>query len=233
VSITEQTSGKGPGGPPPADPKADSARRRGRFRWWWLLPPAALAVAIAVILTMLAATYQPIAYGPDSGLGGLPGLPVAKGWRWVNDFGGFTADLYVPPQQGTFPITVSIVNNGTHAVTIESVTLQKVAGTYWPLTPAGPARYWFVQPGSQQPPVHVLKNVTLDPGQTMEIAIPVRTVRCGHKASWAKLDSFLVTERFLSFRHTVALPFSQQGAHLIVNRPAPHSSGPGAVCASP
>ena len=66
----------------------------------------------------------------------------------------------------------------------------------------------------------------------MEVAIPVRTVRCGHKKSWVRLDSFLVRERFLFFRHTVALPFSGQGAHLIVNRPAPHSSGPGAVCAS-
>jgi hypothetical protein len=192
-----------------------------------------LVLAAAVVLTMLAATYQPIVYGPDSGLGGVPGLPAAKGWRWVNDFGGFTADLYVPPQPGTFPITVSIVNNGTYAVTIESVTLLKVAGTYWPLTPTGPARYYFVQAGPGQPPVHILRNVTLGPGQTMEVAIPVRTVRCGHTAGWARLDSFLVTERFLFFRHTVALPFSQQGAHLIVNRPAPHSSGPGAVCASP
>jgi hypothetical protein len=231
VSLTEQVAGNGPGSPPPGEPEPGSGRRRGRFRWWWLLPPAGLAVAVLAILTALAATYQPIAFGPESGLGSIPGVPVAKGWRWVNDFGGFSADLYVPPQQGTFAVTVSISNDGTHAVTIENVTLQKVAGSYWPFTPVGPARYNWVLPGVQQPPVHILRNISLGPGQTMEITIPVRTATCAHKRSFAKVDSFLVTERFLSFRHTVALPFSQDGGHLITNRPGPRSSRPGVICA--
>ena len=233
MSLTEQVAGNGPGsGPPPADAEPGSARRRGRFRWWWLLPPLALVLAAAAILTALGATFQPLEFGADSGLGGVPGVPAAKGWRWVNDFGGYSGDLYVPPQPGTFAITVSIFNRSTHAITIENVTLPKVAGTNWPLTPAGPALYYFVRAGAQQPPVHVLRNVTLGPGQNMEIAVPVRTAPCGDRKSWVRVDSVLVRERFLFFRHTVALPFSYLGGHLIVNRPDPHPGRPGVFCAS-
>jgi hypothetical protein len=232
VSITEQTSGKGPGGPPPADPETDSAGRRGRFRWWWLLPPAALAVAAIVILTMLAATYQPVASGAFSGLSLVPGLPHGQGVRWVNTFGATDGDLYVPPQRGPFTLSTSITNTGTHAVTIEGVSLLGTDG-HWPVIPIGPARYYLVKGGPGQPALHLLRNVTLRPGDMMVIGIPVRAAApCARKNDWTSIDSFLVRERFLSFTHTVPVPFSPGGARVILRAPGGHPGDPNVVCAS-
>jgi hypothetical protein len=91
----------------------------------------------------------------------VPGLPHGKGLRWVNTFAKITGDIYVPPQRNTFTVSASITNTGTHAITIESVSLPRGAGTYYPLVPAGPARYIIVRGGPGYPPAHILRNVTL------------------------------------------------------------------------
>jgi hypothetical protein len=227
VSITEQASGRGPGGPPPADPKIDSPRRRKRFRWWWLLPPVALLVAAAAtILTMLAATYQPIVTGDVSGPNMIPGMPHAHGARWVNQFGAEPGDIYFPPQQGTFTVSASIKNAGTHAVTIESVSLPNTTAT---LVQAGPVQYAL---GFREKTVaHVLRNVTLQPGDSIYIGIPVRSGPCGDRSGWTSQDSFLVRERFLSFTHTVSLPFTSDGGSLILHSLS-HPGGTDAFCVS-
>jgi hypothetical protein len=233
VSLTEQVAGNGPGSPPPGEPEPGSARRRGRFRWWWLLPPAALAVPAVVILTVLAATYQPVASGDFYGLSLVPGLPHAKGVRWVNTFGAASGDLFVPPQQGPFTLSASITNTGTHAVTIEGVSLRRPGEPSWPVTQTGPARYYLVKGGAQQPTVRILKNVTLRPGDMMIVGILVRAAApCAEMNDWTSVDSFLVRERFLSFTHTVPVPFIPEGARVIMRSPGGHPGEPNVLCAS-
>ncbi len=232
MSLAGADLGSGPGVPPSAALGAAPARRRWRSRWWWLLAAAALPVAAIVVLTVLAATYQPIAYGADTGIGYFPGLPNGKGLRWVNNLGGFSADLYVPPQHGMFTIDASIVNSGSRSVTIEAVTLLRVGGSFWPLTPAGPVRYYLVQGGIQQPSVRILRNVSLGPGQQIDIGIPVRTWPCALKDGWTLVSGFYVRERFLSFTHTVALPFGLQGQHLLMHHPGGHQGERNVFCAS-
>jgi len=229
VSLAEQIAGEGPGsGPPPADPETDSARRRRRFRWWWLLPPLALAIAAVTILSTLAATYQPVAFGAVSGANMIVGMQQGTGLRWVNRFGGSTGDIYVPPQRSTFTVSASITNTGTHAVTIESVSLPHYGGRYWPFVPAGPAHYNILRGGPQHP--HILRNVTLRPGDQMEIAFPVRATPCREKYGWTDLDHFLVRERFLFFTHTVSLPFIWGGGRLIMHTPQQDPSEQSVVC---
>ena len=119
--------------PGPGWPRPDPIRLRPR--WWWLAVPGVLVAAALVIVAVLANTYQPLTLG---GLGNsaelYPGLPAGVGIHYVNNFGGVSEDIYIPPQRGTFSLFVDIYNNGTYAVTIQSVTVPQ------PLTPAGPVR---------------------------------------------------------------------------------------------
>ena len=227
MSLTEDAIGNGPGSSPPSAPPQGSARRRRRFRWWWLLPPAALVIAAAAtVLTMLAATYQPLVPGDLSGPNLIPGMPKAQGARWVNTFGASPGDLYFPPQQGTFTVSASIRNAGTHAVTIESISLPNQTAT---LFQAGPVQYAL---GFREVTVaHVLRNVTLRPGDSIYIGIPVRSGPCGERSGWTWQDSFLVRERFLSFTHTVPLPFISDGRTLILHSLS-HPGGTDAFCVS-
>ena len=78
---------------------------------------------------------------------------------------------------------------------------------------------------------HVLRNVTLRPGDSIHIGIPVRTGPCGERSGWTTQDSFLVRERFLSFTHTVSLPFTPDGGHLILHALS-HPGGTDAFCVS-
>ena len=69
----------------------------------------------------------------------------------------------IPPQRGTFSLFVDIYNNGTYAVTIQSVTVPR------PLTPAGSVRY-SRPPGGDgavipPPTSRVLRDVRLGPGR--------------------------------------------------------------------
>jgi len=190
-----------------------------------------LVIAAAAILTPLAATYQPVTYTAGSGSDPFPGLPQGKGLRWINSTGLVLGDLYIPPQRGPFTISASITNTGTHAVTIEGISLLRVGGRYWPVAPAGPARYY--RGGSQQTAMHLLKNVTLRPGDLIIIGIPVRTDPCASKTSWVRVDTFGVRERFLFFTHTVQIPFSTDGGRLLMHTPAGDQGGPDVFCVSP
>lgn len=231
MSLTEADLVSGPGEPPSAARGSISARSRWRSRWWWLLVPGVLAVTALVVATVLAATYQPIAYGSDSGIGSFPGLPDGSGLRYVNNFGGLSEDLFIPPQRNTFTIDISIMNTGSRAVIIEGVTLPRLGQGFWPLTPAGPAQYYRAQGAVLQPPVHVLRNVTLGPGQEIIIGIPVRTWPCAQKHGWTSVPWLYVRERFLVFTHTVSLPFGRQGDHLIMHNPGGHQGEPDIFCA--
>ena len=233
MSLTDQEAGNGPGGTPPTAQEPGSARRRGRFRWWWLLPPAALAVAAAIILTALAATYQPIAFRMEMGGNLIPGLPEAKGLRGVNTFGLAHHDLYLPPQRGLFTIDATITNTGTYAVTIEAVMLPRPGGRYWPVSPAGPVRYSLADGGPQLPTVGLLRNVTLGPGDQINIGIPVRSAPCASKTDWTQIVGFMVRERFLWFTRTVPMPVTEEDGLLIMHTPGGHPGDPNVFCASP
>src|SRR6266699_2799007 len=58
----------------------------------------------------------------------VPGLPAGRGFRVVNNLGGFHQDIYVPPQRGTFALVATITNNGTHPVTILSASPPQGSG---------------------------------------------------------------------------------------------------------
>jgi hypothetical protein len=84
--------------------------------------------------------------------------------------------------------------------------------------------------GTLPPGSPVLHDVTLGAGKSVSVAIGLRTARCASRDGWTSIPSFLVTERFLFFSHTVALPWSMAGGALIMHTPG-GSPGTGAICA--
>ncbi len=118
------------------------------------------------ILAALASRYQPIGNGEDLSFA-FPGLPAGQGLRVVNNLGEFHQDIYVPPQRGTFALVATIMNNGTHPVTIVSALAPQGSGLWL----AGAIRYSTPgMDGSNQippPTSRVLRNVELAPGQEM------------------------------------------------------------------
>jgi hypothetical protein len=212
--------------PPPGGPR--SSGRGPRRRRWLLGAVGALLVTAVVIAGVLAATYQPVSFGGASG-GAFPGVPTGTGLRSVNDFGAATGDIYVPPQLGSFGLTQSIENTGPLPVTIESVTAlpPNGAGTpTWPLVAAGPALYrpeYGNQPAAGRP----VRGLSLQPGQAIQVGIPVRmTYPCVDPSGWTGLDVLYVQERFLTFTHWVAVPL---GIPLIFREPEP---GARSICPS-
>jgi len=182
------------------------------------------------VIAVLADTYQPLALGGTGNSAELyPGLPAGVGIHPVNNFGGVDEDIYIPPQRGTFSLFVDIYNSGTHAVTIQSVTVPQ------PLKPAGPVRY-SRPPGGYGAPIpplrsRVLRDVRLGPGQEIYVGIPVRTWPCTqiHVGALA-LPSFFVAERFAFFTHTAALPWGEQGDRLILFPPVGRPGEAGISC---
>lgn len=163
-----------------------------------------------VTVAILAGTYQPLTFGSTGNSAELyPGLPAGAGIHPVNNFGGVSEDIYIPPQRGTFSLFVDIYNNGTYAVTIQAVTVPR------PLTSAGPVRC-SRPPGGNGAPIpplasHDLHDVRLGPGQEIYVGIPVPTWPCTQIDSFATaLPSFYVMERFAFFTHTAALPWGLQ-----------------------
>jgi hypothetical protein len=201
-----------------------------RSRWWWLAVPGVLVAAALVIIAVLAGTYQPLAFGSTGNSAErYPGLPTGVGIHPVNNFGGVSEDIYIPPQRGTFSLFVDIYNGGTYAVTIQSVRVPQ------PLTPAGPVRYSRPPGGNGAliPPLtsRVLRDVQVGPGQEIYVGIPVRTWPCKQIHSRAlALPSFYATERFAMFTHTVALPWGLQGDRLILYPPVGRPGGSGISC---
>ena len=222
------------GRPGPRHHPRTGIRRRWRRRHTWTVLVAVPLVTAAVVLGVLANSYQPLTYGSTgSRTLAYPGLPAAEGARTVNTFGGVREDIYVPPQRGTFYLYADIRNSGSRAVTIEAVTVPKGG----PLSPAGPVRYGLLsnKPGSVVPPpaAHVLRHVTLGARQELFVAIPVRTWPCWMKLSFFEtMPDFYVTYRFLFFTHTVAIPWGMQNDELIMHGPFGKPGHPGVVCAS-
>ena len=219
-----------PSGPGPAEPRRPAWRRR---TWRWALLAVALLGAAVVILAIAASRYQPVGFG-DTGnsLELFPGLPAGQGIHPVNDLGGFHEDMYIPPQRHVFSLFASIMNNGTHAVTISSVRLPE--GT--PLVPAGPVRYSMPGMGGsdQIPPPRsrVLHEVVLRPGQELFLGFPARTQwPCARTDGWESISDFDVTVGYAMFSHTVAIPWGSQGDSLLVRAPGGRPGQKDVICA--
>jgi hypothetical protein len=189
----------------------------------------ALIALVAGIFTLLAASYQPLEPAGEGG-GSFPGLPTGAGIRWVYQYIPDGPELYVPPQRGSFALGGSVANRGSFAVTI--VGVREPAGS--PFTAAGPARYLRPSEWNQavmtHAPRHVLRDVTLGPGQGIMIGLPVRIGYCADRRSYVGEDVFLVTERFLGFTRTVAIPFFEVGRPVVTNAPGDRPGAPGTFC---
>ena len=220
MAITESSETQPGSGEPPASGRP-RPRSRARWRRWTLGTLAALITAALVVLAVLAATYQPVQFGGEGGIGIFPGLPAGVGLRDVNTFGGAMGEIYVPPQLGAFTLVGAIFNTGPKAVTIEAVTIlspQEQAmirdgAPPWPFTPAGPV-LWIPTiyhrgqslPSSGRP----VAALSLAPGDDILVGIPVRMAgTCYDPNGWTGTDVFYVKERFLFITHWVAVTVQQ------------------------
>ncbi len=213
----------------PREPPGRAARRR----WWrWVLLAAGLAGVILAVLMTVASRYQPVGYGSvGCGTEAFPGPPAGTGIRPVNNLAGFHEDIYIPPQRGTFSLFADIRNNGAHPVTIVSASLGSISG----MALAGPVRYSTPGMGgsNQIPPPasRVLHDVTLGPGQEMFLGLPVHMWPCATIGSWQGVPDFYVTTRYLTFTHTVAVPWGMQDDSLLMRLPGGRPGQKGAICA--
>ena len=68
-----------------------------RRRWVvWTLLAVGLASAAVAVLAAVASRYQPIGNGEDLSFA-FSGLPAGKGFRVVNNLGGFHQDISIGP----------------------------------------------------------------------------------------------------------------------------------------
>jgi hypothetical protein len=237
MAVTESSQTQpGSGEPPPSGPPR--SRARARWRRWTLGTLAALLTAALVVLAILAATYQPVQFGDQSGIG-FPGLPTGVGLRDVNTFGLATGDVYVPPQRGVFTIVDAIVNTGPEAVTIEAVSILSPqdqayvakGARPWPLIPAGPVRWipTIYHPGQSVPASgSPVAGLSLAPGEPILLGIPVRMAgACYDPNGWTGTNVFYVKERFLFITHWVAVTVQQPW---ILHEPFPPGQASGLIC---
>lgn len=200
-------------------------RHRRRLLWW---SPVALIALAAAILVPLAASYQPLQ--PRGGGGAsFPGLRTAAGLRWVSRYipARYAPELYVPVQRGPFALAASVINTGPFPVTITGVSQQ--AGS--PFTAAGPARYLTpAETNMDHPPQHVLRDITLAPGQGIMIGMPLRIEYCADRRTYTGEDVYLLTESFLGFTRTVPLPFTDYGRPVVTNAPGGQPGPAGTFC---
>jgi hypothetical protein len=201
-------------------------RHRRRLLWW---SPAAVIALAAVILTLLAASYQPLQPGGFGG-GSFPGLRTGKGITWVSQYIPNGPYLYVPIQRGTFGLAASVVNRGSFPVTIVGISQQQGS----PFTAAGPARYLTEAElgpvNFTRTPRHLLRDLTLAPGQAIEIGMPLRIEYCAQHGGYVGEDVFLVTERFLWFTRTVPMPFVGYGQPVVTNAEGGQPGPAGTFC---
>jgi len=158
------------------------------------------------MLLILADHYQPLGAGGLTVTGfRFPGMPAGIRPRPVNTFGNLPGELYLVPQRGVMTLSVTLRNNGPMAVTIESVSIDRQ------LPLAGQPRYLEVFPSTRigfsavRGPVD---GITLWPGQTIVVGIPVHVPDCVNKTAtpYRIISSFIVRERFLVFIRTAAIP---------------------------
>jgi hypothetical protein len=207
----------------------DAGRTWGIWRRHRRLWSAAALIAIAAsVLTLMAASYQPLQPG-NSGGGSFPGLPKGTGIRWVSQYIPDGSELYVPTQRGSFALAGSVVNQGPFAITI--VGVQQPPGS--PFTAAGPVRYLtdaeWTYANLTHPPRYLLRDVTLAPGQAMMIGMPLRIAYCADRRSYVGEANFLVTEKFLGFTHIVPVPIFG-GQQVVTNAPGDPPGSPGTFC---
>jgi hypothetical protein len=214
MTVTETTPA------PPGDSSSAGAvppgpRHRGR---WLLFGFCTLLTAAAVVLAVLAGTYQPVEFGNESG-GAYPGLPAGH-LQFVNQFGMDTGQVYASPQAGVFTLVESLTNDGPEPVTIEAVTIlspqqqaDAAAGSpAFPVTPAGAVR-WRLEISSfgLTGPFsgNSVAGHSLIPGQPIVVAIPLReSGRCYDPGGFVQIDTFYVQERFGPFTQWVAVPLA-------------------------
>jgi hypothetical protein len=224
------TSLDGASGPPPLVTATGGVPRK-RFWWAWLLGATVVALSVVGVLLGKAAAYQPVGWGDMES--SFPGMPTGVGIKVVNNFGLLSGgDYYVPPQRGVFSFGVTLFNNGSRPVIIEAANTcptssSRTCGVWL----GGPVRYTTNVLNRGPLRIHVLRNVTLAPSQTILIGMPLRIWPCGQTAGWATDPAFYVKERFLFFTHTVALPWSMDGAKLIMHAPGGKPGDADTVCA--
>lgn len=207
------------GASPPltTDPGAGRTPSPGRgWRWRWGSAAAVAAAAVLVSGVVFAATYQPVGFG-----GSFRG-PVGPGLisRLVNTTGDMPGQWYLPsqpPARGNFYI--SLDNTGPFAVTIESVSLLP------PGMPASAINYGrpfriigeptytaeYVIPGQPNPGARPLDGAVLEPGQSVDVEIPIRTARCWIPQSTWIINSVWITTKSLLWTHHVAISWTNHG----------------------
>src|SRR5215472_8304751 len=206
-----------------------------RWRKWqtgaWLV--IGLVCATLATLAVAAARYQPVSNGDDEFRTlAFPGMPTGHGIRQVNTFGNLLTDLYIPPQRGTFSISGTITNTGTHPVTIVSAAPPTGLG----LAQSGPPRYAplgppysSAAPFSNSRPLH---DLVLQPGQEVLVGFPVHMWPCAPaEAVWYSVTDFTVTTRYLTFTHTVQVPFGPDSETLIMRGPGGQPGQKDVICA--
>jgi hypothetical protein len=174
----------------------------------WIALAALGCVVLAIALAFWARLYQPLGSGTRLNVepnAPFPGMPAGVRPRPVNTFGNLPGELYLPPQRGIMTLSVLLQNNGPLAVTIESVSID-------PSLPlAGKPRYLDVTDSVSSMFSAVrgpVAGTILRPGQTIVVGIPVHVPDCVNKTStpYEMTSSVLVTERFLVFLRTAAIP---------------------------
>jgi hypothetical protein len=211
-------------------PGSRPANRRSVIRKlvWGLAGLAALALAGLIVAAIAAAHYQPLSFGDSEYLPvqAFPGLPVGRGITMVNKFGHYREDIYIPPQRGVFSLYVTVRNNGSRSVTIESAALS----AYTPRL-AGPVRYLASGIFGQGPEVwRVLHDHQLLPGAEVELGMPMRTWPCAQTYGWVAIPDFDVTMRFAGFTHTVQLPWGMSDDALIMRDQGGEPGEPDTFC---
>jgi hypothetical protein len=205
-------------GPPLAtDPGAGRTPAPGRGRRW-PLGAAAIVAAAAVLVGALvfAATYQPVTFG-----GSFRG-PVGPGLisKQVNTTGLMQGQWYLPPQPpASGSLDISLDNTGPFAVTVESLSLLP------PGMPASAINYGrpfriigeptytaeYFYHGQPNPGPRPLDGAVLQPGQSVDVAIPIRTARCWIPQSATIINSVWVTTKSLLWTHDVAISWTNPG----------------------
>jgi hypothetical protein len=191
-----------------------------------------VAAALAVAMT-LGATYQPVTYGmAEAAVQG----PLSI--RAVNAFAGMRGQIYIPPQPATTgALIVALANTGSHAVTIESVSIIANGEPSYPTAlnnQTGPATY--VPLAGSNPEVTgsspAITGATLRPGENILIRIPFQTPGCWY-AGRSVVGTFWVTTRFLWWTHTFPVswtaPGDPDGGAIMSELPDP-SGGAGSLC---
>jgi len=190
-------------------------------------------VLIAAVITgaALGSSYQPVQYG-DYG-GGLGGQIIT---RQVNNFPPMDGQTYLPPQRsGRGGWFVSLANNGDFAVTIVSASLNApdAQGPIFrqaePLRDSGTPTYW-PEAGIHSGLGTRLAGMTLKPGQTILVRLPVTTAGCWlPTGGYAILATFWVKVKFMFWTHLVQIwwtsPYDESEDAIIAHEPMPASQG--------